>query len=114
MREAARRSRLVHLLSETSRELRQTRDRSSRQIRLGSPCAGGPVSQRLGTVTRKTLQPGSRSTGRKDQPMWKTGLDPWQLDLIARLERGLGRPLLPADLACVAWEPGGKVMSVVE
>ena len=46
--------------------------------------------------------------------MWKAGLDPWQLDLIARLERGLGRPLLPADLACVAWEPGGKVMSVVE
>ena len=45
--------------------------------------------------------------------MWKASLEQWQLDLIVRLERGLGRPLLPADLACVAWESAGKVMSVV-
>jgi len=45
--------------------------------------------------------------------MWKARLEQWQRDLIARLERGLGRPLLPADLACVVWDSSGKAMSVV-
>jgi hypothetical protein len=45
--------------------------------------------------------------------MWQDRLEQWQRDLIARLERGLGRPLNAADLACVVWESGGQVMSVV-
>jgi hypothetical protein len=45
--------------------------------------------------------------------MWKSGLNEWQLSLGARLERGLGRSLLPADLACIAWDLSGKTLSVV-
>jgi hypothetical protein len=45
--------------------------------------------------------------------MWKDRLEQWQRDLIARLERGLGRPLVPADLVSLVWEPGRQVMSVV-
>ena len=51
--------------------------------------------------------------GGKLNSMWKTGLKKWQRDLIGRLERGLGRPLLAADLACVAWDRGGETLSVV-
>ena len=45
--------------------------------------------------------------------MWKSGLKEWQLSLGARLERGLRRHLLPADLACIAWDLSGKTLSVV-
>jgi hypothetical protein len=45
--------------------------------------------------------------------MWKSGLKPWQQDLVGRLERGLGRPLLSADVACVAWDSVRETLSVV-
>ena len=44
--------------------------------------------------------------------MWKADLKQWQRDLVVRLERGLGRPLLPADLACVIWNLTGETLSV--
>ena len=45
--------------------------------------------------------------------MWKTGLKQWQHNLIGRLERGLGRPLVAVDLECVAWDVGGETLAVV-
>jgi hypothetical protein len=48
-----------------------------------------------------------------DPAVWKTQLHRWQRDLVERLERGIGRPLLPADLACVDWDHGRKTLSVV-
>ena len=48
-----------------------------------------------------------------DPPVWKTHMQRWQRDLVGRLERGLGRPLLPADLACVDWDRGRETLSVV-
>jgi hypothetical protein len=44
--------------------------------------------------------------------MWKTDLKPWQENLVMRLERGLGRPLQPADLGCVVWNSGGETLTV--
>ena len=56
----------------------------------------------------------ARPPGRKeDRPMWKTGMKQWQCELIDRLERGLGRPLLRADFDCVAWNLAGETLSVV-
>ena len=46
--------------------------------------------------------------------MWKARLMQWQRNLLDRLERGLGRPLLPADLCCIAWNPSGETLCVVE
>jgi hypothetical protein len=45
--------------------------------------------------------------------MPETGLKPWQQDLVGRLEAGLGRPLLPVDFACVAWDSVRGTLSVV-
>jgi len=45
--------------------------------------------------------------------MGKICLEQWQRDLVDRLERGLGRPLIPADLACVVWNSAGETPSVV-
>jgi hypothetical protein len=45
--------------------------------------------------------------------MWKTRMKQWQRELIARLERGLGRPLMRADFDCVAWNVEGETLSVV-
>jgi hypothetical protein len=45
--------------------------------------------------------------------MWKTGMRQWQRDLVGRLEQGLGRPVLAADLACVVWDSAGETLSVV-
>lgn len=46
--------------------------------------------------------------------MWKTGMMQWQLDLVVRLERGLGRPVLATDLKCIDWDPARETLSVVE
>ena len=48
-----------------------------------------------------------------DPPAWKAHMQRWQRDLVGRLERGLGRPLIPADLACVDWDRGRETLSVV-
>ena len=45
--------------------------------------------------------------------MWKSGLKEWQVILGERLERGLGRRLLPADLACMAWDLSHRTLSVM-
>jgi hypothetical protein len=34
-----------------------------------------------------------------------TGLDPWQRELILRLEHGLARRTTPADMTCISWNP---------
>ena len=42
-----------------------------------------------------------------------TRVEPWQRELILRLERGLGRPLKHADAECLAWNLMKETMSVV-
>ena len=39
-------------------------------------------------------------------------LHPWQQTLVVRLERGLGRPLVPADLECVVWGTARETLTV--
>ena len=36
----------------------------------------------------------------------------WQRPLLARLERGLGREMLPADHACMRWNPSAGTLTV--
>jgi hypothetical protein len=59
------------------------------------------------------FEPEAGRRGRKEQSMWKTGLEQWQQDLIGRLERGLGRPLVLVDIDCIAWNPEAETLSVV-
>ena len=44
--------------------------------------------------------------------MWGTPLLPWQQTLLDRLERGLGRQLIPADVACVSWNTAAETLTV--
>ena len=44
--------------------------------------------------------------------MRKPLLHPWQQTLIVRLERGLGRKLVPADLECVVWGAASETLTV--
>ena len=36
----------------------------------------------------------------------------WQQSLATRLERGLGRPLVPTDFDCIAWNSGAQTLTV--
>ena len=49
----------------------------------------------------------------KAAPREATGLEPWQRELMLRLERGLGRPLKPRDGECIAWNLVAGTMSVI-
>ena len=44
--------------------------------------------------------------------MWETQLVQWQQNLIARLERDLGRELVPADMTCITWNQTAHTMTV--
>ena len=45
-------------------------------------------------------------------PRADAGLESWQRELVVRLERGLGRRLLPADFECITWNLAAGTMSV--
>ena len=36
----------------------------------------------------------------------------WQRSLIARLERGISRPVTDHDMVCVLWNPQGRTLTV--
>ena len=46
--------------------------------------------------------------------MWDVPLNPWQAKLVTRLERGLRRPLVPADLGSLLWNVSGRTLTVQE
>jgi hypothetical protein len=43
----------------------------------------------------------------------KSGLTPWQRELLLRLERGLGRRLKSSDAKCITWNATAHTLSVV-
>lgn len=45
--------------------------------------------------------------------MEKTDLEQWQQNLLARLERGLGRELVAVDYQCVEWSQQARTLTVV-
>jgi hypothetical protein len=44
--------------------------------------------------------------------MPKSALLIWQQNLVGRLESALGRPLVPDDLNCIAWNVLGQTLTV--
>jgi hypothetical protein len=44
--------------------------------------------------------------------MCKSSLVLWQQNLVARLESALGRPLVAADLNCIAWNAVAQTLIV--
>jgi hypothetical protein len=44
--------------------------------------------------------------------VWEIPLSPWQEKLITRLERGLCRPLVPADVESLEWNVSGRTLTV--
>lgn len=59
-------------------------------------------------VARETPAVDRRETPRRAE----AGLEPWQGELVVRLERGLGRRLRPADFECIEWNLAAGTMSV--
>ena len=44
--------------------------------------------------------------------MWKNQLTLWQIGLVERLERNLGRPLTPEDLVHMIWNFAAETLTV--
>jgi hypothetical protein len=44
--------------------------------------------------------------------MWEPALVQWQKNLVLRLERALGRELVPADLNCLVWNKSIEALTV--
>ncbi len=44
--------------------------------------------------------------------MWKNQLRLWQIGLVERLERNLGRPLKPDELGDLLWNPLAQTLTV--
>jgi hypothetical protein len=50
--------------------------------------------------------------GEKEFNMSKSPLLQWQQNLVARLERALGRQLVAADMDCVVWNATAEALTV--
>ena len=44
--------------------------------------------------------------------MWKNQLLHWQQNLVTRIEAGLGRELIAADLNCLTWNAAAETLTV--